>query len=472
MPKISNLFDQTVEQFFHELSPYRAGYKNISITYLAIWQNDIWNIIHARIYMHPMPIPVKNGSFTSENVRAGHHTLEELRFTCEQIISKIKSGEPIPTPSGSIMFPCGEGENIDAYFSRFHPDGLISARKIIMLRLSGARLHNLINTTEIDWELRAADQPYTSLQELLVEYMLLDSSNSDFAKFEIIGVPVIEIGDIICVNGDKAEPTLVMAKSLDKNLAKMGVKILVNGNVQKRFSVQGSALSWTEDEHRAIGKVLIDVPKGAFLHCSASYEGRAQHTFWLHDPQNNPNPRREVVLSCDENLEILRDILLEEQRPRKESREFEDGVATLFWMLGFSPIQIGRPQRMSNSPDIIATNKRGDIIVVECTTGLLNKEGKLGNLLARANEIRRRLDASGHSGIRILPVIVTPKVLEDVRGEISQAHAIGISVATRDDIIAALDQARFNPNPDSYFDEAWNALHPQTSLLDMSVPSN
>lgn len=470
MPKISNLFDQAVEQFFHELNPYRVGYKNIGITYLAIRQGEIWNITHARIYMHPMPVPVKNGSFVSENVKAGHHTLEELGLTCEQAISKIKSGEPIPTPSGSIMFPCGEGENIDAHFSRFHPDGLISAKKISVLCLSGARLHNLINTTDIDWELRAADQPYTSLQELLVEYMLLDSSNSDFAKIEVIGVPVIEIGDIICVNGDKAEPTLVMAKSLDKNLAKMGVKILLNGNVQKRFSVQGGSLSWTEDEHRAFGKVLIDVPKGAFLHCSASYDGRAQHTFWLHDPQNNPNPRREIILSCDENLEILRDLLLEEQKPRKESREFEDGVASLFWMLGFSPIQIGRPSRMSNSPDIVVTNKRGDIVVAECTTGLLNKEGKLGNLLARTNEIKRRLEASGHLGIRILPVIVTPKVLDDVKGEIAQANAIGISVATKEDIIAALDQARFNPNPESYFDEAWKALHPPVSSLDVNVP--
>lgn len=120
-----------------------------------------------------------------------------------------------------------------------------------------------------------------------------------------------------------------------------------------------------------IGTCKLKIPEGAVLQCFALYEGFAQHQGWIADPKNHLNPCRVASLEeFDDKLGILRDYLFEEQKQRREARDFEFGVAWLMWMLGFSVAQAGGTPRTSDSPDIIGATPKGNVVVVECTTRL------------------------------------------------------------------------------------------------------
>src|SRR5947209_18930713 len=97
-------------------------------------------------------------------------------------------------------------------------------------------------------------------------------------------------------------------------------------------------------------------------------------------------------------------------------------------MLGFGVAQIGTPSRTSDAPDIIATTPNGNFLVVECTTGLLRGDDKLGKLYDRTQRIRDRL----LSPTIVLPVIVTSKPLSHVEPDVERAVQLGIAVLARE----------------------------------------
>ena len=87
-----------------------------------------------------------------------------------------------------------------------------------------------------------------------------------------------------------------------------------------------------------------------------------------------------------------------------------------------------------DAADIILCTPNGNFAVVECTTGLLKAENKLPNLHDRSQAVRRNLDASNAEHLRVLPVLVTSKTLEEIRPDIEQAEKLGIHVLTRENI--------------------------------------
>ncbi len=253
---------------------------------------------------------------------------------------------------------------------------------------------------------------------------------------------------------------MLLAPGLDPSRCRLGYRVLSNRRVVARGSILGDRLQWTDDGAWRRGVGGVDFPQAAVLQCFASYGECAQHHYWIADPRTFQNPMRMTLQVADSELEVLRDYLFEEKRQRKESRDFETGVALLAWMLGFSSAHLGSTPRLSDAPDIVGTTPKGDMLIIECTTGLLKAENKLSKLIERARAIRSNLDASGNGHVRVLPVIVSALERGAVDAERRLAIDSGVGVATRETLQEMLLRTIGVADSQLLFDEIWNSLHP------------
>ena len=118
----------------------------------------------------------------------------------------------------------------------------------------------------------------------------------------------------------------------------------------------------------------------------------------------------------DSDLEILKKLLLSPENDK--SQMFELGVSTLFSLLGFSVCNYGRAPKLQDGPDVIAIAPSGNVGVVECTVGLLDRNDKLAKLVQRSMLIRQKLDHANYSYLQLQAVIVTPLARQEVAAKL------------------------------------------------------
>jgi hypothetical protein len=247
---------------------------------------------------------------------------------------------------------------------------------------------------------------------------------------------------------------------LDPLKSSIGVRIQEKQNVTKRFTIDGKELAWTRNDSFQRGATLAPVPTGAALYCIACYAGQGQHYWWVADPKTAQNPFRVIHEVFDTKLTVLQELIAKAQvrGGGGNARDLEMAVEWLLWMLGFSPTHIGGPSRMSEAPDLIVATPQGNILVVECTTGLLKEINKLPHLVERTEQIRKGLLISGNQYLRVLPVLATTKTRDEVRADLEQAHRLGILVVTKEDILKLIDRTIVFPDANKLYTEAEEAL--------------
>jgi hypothetical protein len=453
-----------IEKFFSTIEPWIKAYSHIGLSYFAVRKDGEINLLQARLFLNTAPSTIPTSHIGTASVLAGHFNFTELGMTLRGFVDRLVEDGEIATPLGKFKFPSEKGGEFSAYFDPFHQEGIAGGNRLTVLTIRGASKWQLIEQTKFDWELKAAPKPFDSLDELL-SFLALGGSRDNSANIEIVAYHVAEINFSSVISGEDAKPSVFLAKTLDPNKCQIGYRVFLHGKVVQRESIQGGDFTWTEQDRFLLGEGLVGIPQGAVLHCVASYAGYAQHQGWIADPAHSQNARRVSLESFDERLEILRDYLFEELKPRKNARDFEFGVAWLVWMLGFSINQVGGTARTSDAPDILATSPKGNILVVECTTGLLKAENKLANLIDRTEAIRKRLAISGNSHLKLLPVIVTAKTKEEIKADLEQAQKLGVLVVTQEVLQELLQQTIAAPDPEAIYTRAWNGVQPKPDWI-------
>lgn len=423
-----------IAAFLSAIAPWEDGYTNNSFTFLAIKQKDKFVLVQGAIWLAPTEVRAPLEQFSTDNVRAGHYRLSSLGRTYREIIDAVASSGLIRTPDGDLHFPPMHGSHHSASFTPLHPTALQSQSRVNVLRLGGQQQFITIEPSVLDWELRAARTPYDNLQELMNEYML-SGILSDVITLEIIGTAMMAIdGGTSSVTGEVATISINLAKSLDKDKVAVSYRLFSQGKVIARSSIEGNRFDWVEREEFNRGTHTLIVPLAAVLHCYSLYSGVA-HTHWfVSDPSASQNSRRSIYESFDPGAGILNEFLTRKNTRGRDARDFEAGIAWLFWMLGFGVAYLGSTGRTQDFADIIVTTPSGHIAVIECTTGLLRADNKLPNLFQRATTVRRQLEQSNNGHLRLLPVIVTSLAREEVKADLEQAERLGALVLTRDEI--------------------------------------
>ena len=198
----------------------------------------------------------------------------------------------------------------------------------------------------------------------------------------------------------------------------------------------------------------MSVPRAGVIHAYALLNDTVYHHYYFGDPTSFQNPRRAAYEAFDPRLHILNDIFAKAQSPKPDSKEFEAAVPWIFWMLGFAPAHVGGSRRMSDAADFLASTPNGHIAVAECTTGLLKDDSKLQRLHDRTEAVRRNLESASTRHIRVLPVMITAKTVDEIKPDLEQAEKLGVYVLARDAVERLLLSTHFPQNADRLYEQA------------------
>jgi hypothetical protein len=441
---------QNIENFFKEIAYKLDGYPIETFTYIAVKHRSEFCLLQARVLL-TQGTPQSPTHFESKHIRAGNYPLSELKLNASQLVEHLTSG-CLSTPHGKLCFSPNEGGSFLATYDPIHEAGQSSQSRLDVLTILGGAVRQYVVHPLFDWELKASPTPYDSLQELAFEYSL--GALRDVINLAIVAFNVAAVDPASTITSTTGKLAVRLAPGLIPKHVMLGYRVFSQGRVVKRSSIGGNKMIWEKQEALQHGRVEVEVPPAAVLHCVASYRGTAQQHYWVADPTTAPNARRVVYELADNQLEILSDLLTRPPSRGRDARELETGVAWLLWMLGFSVAHLGSTPRTQDAVDLIATTPNGHFAVIECTTGLLKADQKLPRVVERAENVRRRLAESGNRYARVLAVIVTSKTAEEVMADIEQAERLRVLVMTREHLQQYSNRTLTLPNADQLFEQA------------------
>lgn len=449
-------YDQTkLNEFLAMIQPWDIAYENAIFSFIGLRKENSIDIIQGHLIFlnsaeYIAPKIIEAGDFVGCLFR-----LKDYGNNFNSTMSKLSTGH-LETPAGMAKILPNQNEQISGSFVS-NPFAFSNAQaRINKFYFYGAQGHEMPPLETVRMKLQAAATPYDSIEELAAE-LLITGFRHDIVSVEVTASNVATVDLSKRVIGNYAEMSVLLAPALSTEQCSLGYKVVVKGEVVDRGRLSGNAFSWKKLEANWVGTYQLPVPNGAVLQCFAAYSGHIQHRGWIADPDTFPNALRVIHHAFDNDLQVIRMYLLDEKHHQKHSRDFELGIANLLFLLGFSinPL-IGKP--LEDGPDIIATTKNGNIVLIECTTGQINKDGKLGKLIDRSEIVKTHLKNAAYEHLRLLPVIISPRP-RSALAEIELAKQHGILVLTQEDISMALERTLTPQDSDIIFNEGWNSIH-------------
>ena len=372
--------EQQFSHFESLLSLWKDAYQCAVISYVGLKTAQGARLLFGRVLLEPTRTGVSEipFRFETEHLIAARFLSGATPTDVQSFLVKARNGE-IPSIDSETSIPIQPDGNLSIFFSPIHHPFVSEGPRLPSLRVSGASRHNLTvsvaDSRVLDWELKAAETPFDNLDELLAQCNLpTQMQMGDSTTLEIVAKSPVLISAASAITGSDAVIECRLAIALDIGKLRLGYKILHKESIERK-SVSGSELNWRQDGDIKVGTYRTPVGDASLLQAFVSYAGVSHHQWWVTDPQKRLNPRHAIHQVFDEDLELLRRMLLKPETDKPYV--FENAVATLLYLLGFSVSNYGRIPKLQKGPDIIAISPAGHVGVVECTVGLLDENDKL-----------------------------------------------------------------------------------------------
>lgn len=425
--------------------------KNGYVRGVAIRMNDGVEIVRLRVDVGPDTPQQPKRLVITDHILAFAFHVDEISMTPSDFIRDVFSGK-LTTPNATFDIR-QDSSHLEEYRGELDDAAQFGTQQRWMV-LKVQQVSNIPNITEaLNWELRGHTEPYDGLLDLLDSFALLGMAEQFQAVVSILSV--IDAESFIA--GNKATIRVRMVEGLRPEDFRLGYRVLSRNGVNQRSSVDGSAFTWEKKEGLgySTGIAEIDVPAASTMHCYAVYNGRAFHHWWLGDSKAPHNISRAILQLYDTDLGKLRD-WIKVGAKRGDSRSLEAGVATIFWMGGFSVLHLGDNVHSNNAPDLIALTPIGHVVVVECTRGGLKTDAKMQKLMDRTLEIQDQLKASNAEYLRVLPVMVTVRPRSELEADLPDFERRGIIVIAQEELQTALERTLSVLSADQVFREFEN----------------
>jgi hypothetical protein len=428
----------------------------LDIRYFARPSPNGLMIMSAAITMNPLKASIDNSfSISTGNIITGQiqrYPVNKVELDC--ILSEATEGR-ISLPhatiqlAGSLPFDYySEMAKRERWFSELH------------LQIGGDRSPKPSpeSLSKIDNDLRASSPPFDGLTDL-TGWMGLDSAalNGGAPTISIrVGPPVDLIFDKCELRDNKLSLVLHAHRAFDLARASLAVRGVPGGGLTGRQQV-AKKISWSEvKDDKLEGTTHIEMRDCdsalAMLMIGASTVRRQ----WFLDPAKARNHRFMAVQHFDTDLRKIRNATLESS----DSAKFEQRVAALLFLLGFSPIM----QLETDSPDLIVTSPGGQLVIVECTTKISDFSAKLGKLVDRRGSLSKSLAGAGHPP-EILAVLICRTPRDQIAAHEEELRTHKVLLLTREDLDSSFDRVRHPGDPDKIIDDAKARLESQTKDL-------
>ena len=459
---MSNSYEQAFQDFKSLLSKWEGAYVCSVHSYVALKGQAGGQLLFGRVLLEPTREGINETpfQFESEHIIAGRFVKMTTPEATSELIEKAMVGQ-MDIGEGITSLATDTSNPIRPYFAPIYHPLISEGPRLPSLIVHGIAKHNLLVTAgdsrQFDWEVKAADAPFDSLDELLGHCGLPTLMQlGDSTTLEIVTRTPAVVGANSSINGSEAVIECRIAKALDPGKLRLGYRILQKDQQIVRGSVTGDSFEWREEKDLKIAFHRISVAEASVLQAFLSYDRISLHQWWVTDPKKHLNPWQAIHQIFDQDLELLRKMLLKPETDKPFA--FESAVSTLLTLLGFSVANYGRIPKLQKGPDIIAVTPSGHVGIIECTIGLINENDKLAKLVQRTTLIKEKLADGRYGHLQLQSAIVTPLSREEVAADLAAAGAHGIAVVCKQEIENALNRVGFPPNADRMFEDAKNLV--------------
>jgi hypothetical protein len=419
---------------------------SLEVTFLASEAGGIVTILDASLSFVPVPVTrdvdfiVKFGSLL-----AGRKTVPSIsRATALGFVEEAIAGR---VQLQKLKLTLGGSESYDLYSEIPHRD---RASHELHLQVSGQPSGSaVVNPGLDDHLLRTATPPFDGMVDLLQTLSLSDTRSTLRRPAITLRVqPSVEVAlHTATLTSNRLNLDFLAAARADRSKIHVAIRVFPGSGLNARQQV-GDKIEWK----RAVGGVragslTLALEKADAVLVMLSYEGFTVRRGWVVDPEKATNPRTMAMQSCDKDLKQLRHSLLDST----DSARFEQAVASLFFLLGFS----SGPVLETQAPDVLLATPNGAIVLVECTMRISDFAAKAGKLVDRRHNLISRFQASGQS-LRVEAILVSSQPRGQVAAEEARIAEFNIALLTKEDISTALSQVLLPNNADKALDEFLN----------------
>lgn len=449
--------DTGIERFLRIVGSWGAGTRYYKKSAFGVRRGENATILQARVIISPAPfdetppIPLDAKPYWAASEAGECNSKELLRM-----VREVSKGYlDLSSFDAELFYEEGRPLALDYYPTTppaFHDDP--TSTRMPALRVSGETrrsiLARVVEQDPLDWKLRASDPPFADLDDVLGYFGLPSMAQAgEKSHIEVWLRSPVMIDQRSSFEGSTATARLSAARSIDRKKVVLGYRGIGGSKGVVRGRIFSSAGTWGVKEGRLEGEFKIEVGDAVTVQFFLTYDAMAIQQWWVANPERHVSPRYALHSAFDPRLTMLKRLALETKKT--ETRNFEDGVAILLGLLGFSVTQFGRHTRLSDGPDILAYTPAGRVLVVQCTLGQPNQGDTVERVLRRAETARKALAAADWPGVRVLPAIVTALSESDLESQIADAEKRGVAVAAFETVYDAFDQASIIQNPDELF---------------------
>jgi hypothetical protein len=307
-------------------------------------------------------------------------------------------------------------------------------------------MYTVINSQGVEWHLHSHRPPFKDLADLHRHYDLPENESGDRTLIELVAAPPIAMTRRSTIENGRLLICIQAAKGLSLERLSVGYVAEAAAEV-KRGNVD--SIRWVEKEGVLEGSAELDLGGCSAADCLLVYAGTGIQHLRLMEAKRLLNLRTAIQEVFDPGLRRTRQLVFEAKRD--DAKRFEDGVAILLGMLGFSIVQHGRATKLAEAPDIVAITEEGHLAVVECTTDLPDKGDQVATVVKRAEQARRGLNSTGWSHIEVLPVVVTLLGDREITGQKDDAEGKGVLVLCAEDLRKTLELTKYPVDADDVF---------------------
>ena len=449
--------EKDFSQFESLLQLWTGSHLCAVVSYVGLKAAQDSRLLFGRVLLESNRVGIIDTAFTFEtkHIIAARFVTDAGPSQVTSFLTKAKNGE-ISGVGGDNVLSLERNADLSTYFAPIHHPLISDGPRLPSLLIRGVSKNELLasatDTRQLDWELKAAEFPFDNLDELL-SYCGLPILNQmgELTTLELVARSPGMIDAASIIKDGHAVIQCRVANALDIGRLRIGYKVF-RKDIVDRASVAGSTLEWRQENDSKIGICRVAIAEASVLQAFLSYAETSLHQWWITDPQKRLNPRHAIHQIFDEDLELLKQMLLKPETDKPYV--FEGAVSTLLNLLGFSVSNYGRIPKLQKGPDIIAVSPSGHVGVIECTMGLLDENDKLAKLVQRTKLIKEKLTVTGYGFLQIQSAIVTPLSRQEVSANLDTAGKHDIAVVCRENLEATLGQISLPPNPDRLFQEA------------------
>lgn len=420
------------------------GY-SLDFRYIAAPAGNGYELWDASLTLNPLP-PPQDLSLRIDVPGIAIGQIQRVEPNKSQLLQLLKNAidgqvglvnAPITLASSGSLDCYSEMSHRDRWFSDLHVSIYGSNRPAPMAT----------ELAVIDSALRLADPPFDGLSDV-ANWLGLKApgTTSSPPRIEIrVSPPVDLIFDGCSLAGDTLKLTLHAHPELDTSLVRVSFRA-VPGNALAARRHATDKLVWGDvRDGRREGTAKVNLENADSVLVMLMVGTSTVRRQWFVDSERARNYRLLATQHFDRDLKMLKHAVLDSH----DSMKFEQGIASLLFLLGFSPaIQIE-----TDAPDLIVTTPRGRLAIVECTTRVADFASKIGKLVDRRGALSKSLEASSHR-FDISSVLVCRLPRDQIATHADELRVRNTILITGEDIAEAFDRLRMPNDPDSLLADA------------------